>query len=58
MPWKRRVFTNFTCEKLQKPIFKDGVLVYELPDIKDIQAKVLKQLEVTVWPEEQRFDLL
>ena len=56
MPWKRRVFTNFTCEKLQKPIFKDGVLVYELPDIKDIQAKVLKQLEVTVWPEEQRFE--
>ena len=56
MPWKRRVFTNFTCEKLQKPIFKDGVLVYELPDIKDIQAKVKHQLEVTVWPEEQRFE--
>ena len=56
MPWKRRVFTNFTCEKLQKPIIKDGSLVYELPDIKDIQAKVKHQLEVTVWPEEQRFE--
>ena len=56
MPWKRRKFTNFTCEKLQKPIFKDGNLVYELPDIKDIQAKVKHQLEVTVWPEEQRFE--
>ena len=56
MPWKRRKFTNFTCEKLQKQIFKDGELVYELPDIKEIQAKVKHQLDVTVWPEEQRFE--
>ena len=55
-PWKRRKFTNFTCEKLQKQIFKDGELVYELPDIKEIQAKVKKQLDTTVWPEEQRFE--
>ena len=55
-PWKRRKFTNFTCEKLQKQIFKDGELVYELPDIKDIQAKVKHQLDTTVWPEEQRFE--
>ena len=55
-PWKRRKFTNFTCEKLQKQIFKAGELVYELPDIKDIQAKVKYQLDTTVWPEEQRFE--
>ena len=55
-PWKRRKFTNFTCEKLQKQIFKDGELVYELPDIKSIQAKVKHQLDTTVWPEEQRFE--
>lgn len=55
-PWKRRVFENFTCEKLQKTIFKDGCLVYELPDISEIQKKVKEQLEVTVWPEEQRFE--
>ncbi|MGN0373908.1 MAG: nicotinate phosphoribosyltransferase [Butyrivibrio sp.] len=55
-PWKRRSFTNFTCEKLQKEIFKNGELVYRLPDIKEIQAKVKYQLETTVWPEEQRFE--
>lgn len=55
-PWKRRKFTNFTCEKLQKEIFKNGKLVYELPDIKDIQLKVKTQLDTTVWPEEQRFE--
>lgn len=55
-PWKRRKFTNFTCEKLQKQIFKDGELVYELPDIKDIQQRVKHQMETTVWPEEQRFE--
>ncbi len=55
-PWKRRSFINFTCEKLQKQIFKDGELVYELPDIKDIQKRVKLQMETTVWPEEQRFE--
>ena len=55
-PWKRRKFTNFTCEKLQKQIFKDGELVYELPHIKDIQQRVKYQMDTTVWPEEQRFE--
>ena len=55
-PWKRRSFTNFTCEKLQKQIFKNGELVYTLPDIRDIKLKVKQQLSATVWPEEQRFE--
>ncbi len=55
-PWKRRSFTNFTCEKLQKQIFKEGKLVYELPTLKEIQQKVKNELATTVWPEEQRFD--
>ena len=54
-PWKRRSFTNFTCEKLQKQIFAGGKLVYELPSLKEIQQKVKDQLDTTVWPEEQRF---
>ena len=54
-PWKRRSFTNFKCEKLQKQIFKNGELVYELPSLKEIQEKVKTQLATTVWPEEQRF---
>ena len=55
-PWKRRSFTNFTCENLQKQIFKNGELVYELPTLEEIQKKVKTQLETTVWPEEQRFE--
>lgn len=54
-PWKRRSFTNFRCEKLQKQIFKNGKLVYDLPTLKEIQEKVKTQLTTTVWPEEQRF---
>ena len=55
-PWKRRSFTDFTCEKLQKQIFKGGKLVYELPSLKEIQQKVKDQLSTTVWEEEQRFE--
>lgn len=55
-PWKRRSFTNFTCEKLQKQIFAGGKLVYELPTLKEIQQKVKDQLSASVWPEEQRFE--
>ena len=55
-PWKRRSFTNFTCEKLQKQIFAGGELVYELPTLKEIQQKVKDQLSASVWPEEQRFE--
>lgn len=55
-PWKRRSFTNFTCERLQKQIFAGGELVYKLPKLKEIQQYVKDQLATTVWPEEQRFD--
>ena len=55
-PWKRRSFTNFTCEKLQKQIFAGGELEYELPTLKEIQQKVKDQLSASVWPEEQRFE--
>lgn len=55
-PWKRRTFTNFTCEKLQKEIFRNGVQVYTTPSLKEIQEKVQKQLDTTIWPEEQRFE--
>ena len=55
-PWKRRSFTNFTCEKLQIQNLAAGELVYELPTLKEIQQKVKDQLSASVWPEEQRFE--
>ncbi len=54
-PWKGRSFTNFTCEKLQQQIFKQGELVYKCPSLIEVQQRVKDQLQNTVWPEEQRF---
>lgn len=55
-PWKRRKFTGFRCEELQKQIFKEGRLVYEMPSLEDIRNRVKEQLATSVWEEEQRFD--
>ncbi len=55
-PWKRRKFTGFRCEELQKQIFKEGRLIYEMPSLEDIRNRVKEQLATSVWEEEQRFD--
>ena len=55
-PWKRRKFTNFRAEKLQKPIFINGELVYEKPSLNEIREYVKAQLESKIWSEEQRFE--
>ena len=55
-PWKRRKFTNFKAEKLQKPIFIQGELVYEKPSLDEIRQYVKDQLENKIWSEEQRFE--
>lgn len=54
--WKNRSFIDCTFKPLQKQIFKDGELVYELPLLKDIKAYVRKQLDQEIWKEEQRFE--
>lgn len=55
-PWKKRKFTDFKCERLQKKIFENGKLIYDLPSLEEIREKVKYQLENTVWIEEQRFN--
>lgn len=55
-PWRQRTFDNCTCRELQVPIFKDGVLVYELPALDEIKSYVKQQMEEQMWPEEQRFE--
>ena len=55
-PWKKRKFTDFRCERLQKKIFENGKLIYDLPSLEEIREKVKYQLENTVWIEEQRFN--
>ena len=55
-PWRERYFENCRIKELQVPIFKDGKLVYDLPNIEDIKKYVSDQLENEIWEEEQRFD--
>lgn len=53
-PWKDITLTNFHVEKLQVTIFDKGKLVYQKPSLEEIRAYVQKQLNETVWTEEQR----
>ena len=54
--WKNRSFVDCTFKTLQKQIFKDGELVYELPKLSDIRNYVRHQLDNEIWQEEQRFE--
>ena len=53
--WKRKVVYNFEAKELQVPIFQNGELVYQLPDLKTIREYCARQVD-TLWPEVQRFD--
>ena len=54
--WKNRCFVDCTFKPLQKQIFKDGELVYELPSLEEIKSYVRNQLTHEIWEEEQRFE--
>lgn len=54
--WKNRSFENCTFKPLQKQIFKDGELIYDLPALEDIKKYVRDQLDNEIWKEEQRFE--
>lgn len=53
--WKTKLVENYRAEELQKQIFKNGELVYELPSLKDIRTYCGYQVS-TLWPEVKRFD--
>ncbi|MBR1815942.1 MAG: nicotinate phosphoribosyltransferase [Lachnospiraceae bacterium] len=55
-PWKKMKFENVDVKELQVPIFRDGKLVYDKPELKDIKAYVAEQLKSKVWEEEQRYE--
>lgn len=50
---KRKVLHNYYTEELLKPIFENGRLVYELPTLSEIRARVKRQNQVFS-PEIQR----
>ena len=53
--WKRKTYTSYRIEELQKPIFVKGELVYELPTLKEVKTDCAYGVS-TLWPEVKRFD--
>jgi nicotinate phosphoribosyltransferase len=53
--WKKKTMENFYAVELLKPIFINGELVYDLPDLKEIRTNCGYQIS-TLWPEVKRFD--
>jgi len=53
--WKTKTVYNFTAKELQVPIFKNGELVYELPNLEQIRTYCLQQVD-GLWDEVKRFD--
>ena len=53
--WKRKTYTNYEAKPLQVQIFRNGELVYDLPELKDIQSYCAQQVE-TLWDEVKRFE--
>lgn len=53
--WKTKTLTNFTAQKLQVPIFINGRLVYNSPNIHQIREYCAKQIDL-LWDEVKRFE--
>ena len=53
--WKTKTVYNFTAKELLVPIFKNGELVYECPDLQQIRSYCMQQID-TLWDEVKRFD--
>lgn len=51
----RKNVYNFTAKELQVPIFQNGKLVYELPNLEQIRTYCREQVD-TLWDEIKRFD--
>ena len=53
--WKRKIISNYIARPLQVHVFEKGRLVYEQPDLKEIQAYCARQVDL-LWDEVKRFD--
>ena len=53
--WKTKTVYNFTAKELQVPIFKNGQLVYDRPNLEQIRTYCLEQVD-KLWDEVKRFD--
>ena len=53
--WKTKTVYNFTAKELQVPIFRNGELVYQCPDLESIRNYCMEQVDM-LWDEVKRFD--
>ena len=53
--WKTKTVYNFTAKELLVPIFKNGELVYDCPNLQQIREYCMEQVG-TLWDEVKRFD--
>jgi nicotinate phosphoribosyltransferase len=53
--WKKMTYTDYTVREMQITVIKNGKLVYDLPDIKEIKAYAEQELD-TLWDEYKRID--
>ena len=53
--WKVKNVYDFTAKEMMVPIFKDGQLVYQSPNLQEIRAYCLEQVD-TLWDEVKRFE--
>ncbi|MEC9485043.1 MAG: nicotinate phosphoribosyltransferase [Candidatus Izemoplasma sp.] len=53
--WKQKTFEDYTIKSMHETIFKDGELVYDIPDIETVKAHANKEKD-TLWDEVKRFE--
>jgi nicotinate phosphoribosyltransferase len=53
--WKRKTLTDFTAREMLVPIFRQGRLVYDCPDIETVRSYCRQQVD-SLWDEVKRFE--
>ncbi len=53
--WKKQELTGYTAQKLLCPIFEQGRLVYQCPELRQVQDYCRQQVD-TLWDEMKRFE--
>ena len=53
--WKSKTLTGYTAKNLHITVYKDGKLVYKLPELNEIKQYCAEQIE-TLWDEVKRFE--
>ena len=53
--WKRKTLENYTVREMCVPIFKNGRLVYDFPELSEVRDHCAREV-ATMWDEVLRFE--